>query len=106
MRDGDLIENGNGNRSTIKIGTEVENECGVGMRVRSVTGTGHESGTGSRLTSTDIKDERIHSMSMLTELQISTVWTSHPRKRTTTCDGPTSLLHFCALTSNMPCNNC
>ncbi|GBP43540.1 hypothetical protein EVAR_87457_1 [Eumeta japonica] len=48
--------------SEIENGTGAENECGIEIK-------------------TDTKVQKIHSMSMLTELRTLTIWTSHPQER-------------------------
>ncbi|GBP59906.1 hypothetical protein EVAR_44582_1 [Eumeta japonica] len=74
---GITIESG----TEIKIGTGVENECGIGIRIKSVTESESKARPGVRLTSIDTKDEKMHSISMLTELKTLISWASHPRER-------------------------
>ncbi|GBP18920.1 hypothetical protein EVAR_20452_1 [Eumeta japonica] len=81
-------ENGTKIESKERLGaklTRVENECGFGIRIKSVNGIGIKNETGLRLTLFHMKDGKINSMPMLAELQALIIWASHTQEGQDVC---------------------
>ncbi|GBP43498.1 hypothetical protein EVAR_30455_1 [Eumeta japonica] len=72
--------NGRSSPKLSRKGTRIRNECGDGIRVKTVTGLGNENETRIEIYIFDSTEEKNHSTSLLVELRVLTIRASHSQE--------------------------